>query len=237
MIDKLPPKILVVAEDSIRCNNACVIISRYWFNLIRCTESEDLPKILSVNTPNIVIVNFIDRQESLKTANKIRQTENLGSVPIIFVINEGEEKSSYSIKPNDLTEVVCRPIMPNNLMITIKNMLRKSNPVFEDREIQYQDIKMDLATFQIFKNSQKLKVGPTEFKILELLMKSPNKIFSRLQIIIFVWGCSKNVDERTVDVHVNRLRKALKISKNSDENIIKTVRHAGYCLSLPETSI
>ena len=240
MLDKLPPKILIIAEDAIRYNNVYSIISRYWFNVVKCIEPQNLLRILSINTLNMVIINFTNRSKSIKVATKIRQTKGFASIPVIFVLNEEEKKSDYSLKSNNLTEVIYKPVMPNNLMITIKETLRKSHPVFEDRIIKYHFddnfIKMDLATFQTFRNSKKLKIGPTEFKILELLMKSPNKIFSRRQIVDFVWGCNKSVDERTVDVHVNRLRNSLKISKDSNENIIKTIRHVGYSLSLSQTS-
>jgi two-component system phosphate regulon response regulator PhoB len=121
-------------------------------------------------------------------------------------------------------------------MLLIKSLLRKSKPIFQDKILQHRNIKIDLATYQVYCSNRRVKVGPTEFKILQLMMQEPYTIFNRNQIIDYVWGADNAVDSRTVDVHINRLRSMLHYD-NSDEPVIKTIRSSGYCLLISKDDI
>lgn len=114
-------------------------------------------------------------------------------------------------------------------MTTIRTLLRKSRPVFQDKIIKYNDIRMDLSTYRVYRNNKQVHLGPTEFKILQLLVQKPKSIYSRRQIIDYVWGTEKDIAHRTIDVHVNRIRTLMKLEKDQYQ-LIKTIRSAGYCL-------
>ena len=114
----------------------------------------------------------------------------------------------------------------------IKSLLRKSKPVFQDKVIRYKDLTMDLATYKVHRGDKRIHLGPTEFKIMQMLIQAPKVILSRQEIIDCVWGSNQQIEPRTVDVHVNRLRSLVKIREN-ELPFIKTVRAAGYCLNLP----
>ena len=229
MSDKLPPLILVMDSDPQKCNAICSIIERYWFNVLRCTKNINIERLLLVNNPHVIII--CSDLDINRIAKYIRSVKNFSNIPMIYVLNEMETDYKFSVK-DELTEVVHRPITNNNLMPLIKMLLRKSKPVFRNKIIKFHDITIDIAAYQTYRNNKRLKVGPTEFKILELLIQSPEIVFSRQQIIDYVWGTDNDIDIRTVDVHVNRLRNSLKIS-NTDTVLIKTIRSAGYSLSLP----
>jgi two-component system phosphate regulon response regulator PhoB len=114
-------------------------------------------------------------------------------------------------------------------MTTIRAFLRKSNPIFQDKVITYNDISMYLSTFKVYRATKQVHLGPTEFKILQLFVQKPKNIYSRRQIIDYVWGVDKEIAQRTIDVHVNRIRTLMKL-KTDQYQLIKTIRSAGYCL-------
>lgn len=233
MSDKLPPKILILESDEIARTTLSNSIERYWFTVLRAATIESAVRIASVNRPNVIIISA--RNDSFATdeaAFQIRQIKGCADLPMIFIMKDSETPLDYKILDNDLIECVARPYTPNEVLIAVKALLRRSKPVFQDKVIKYKDVSMDLATFKVVRGVKRIHLGPTEFKILELLIQSPKVIFSRDQIIDYVWGADQNIEARTVDVHVNRLRSLVKL--HADEvPFIKTVRSAGYCLNLP----
>ena len=120
------------------------------------------------------------------------------------------------------------PFTPNELMITVKSLLRKSNPVFQNKFVKNKNITMDLAVYKVFHGQKQVHFGPTEFKLLQLFITNPDNVYSRRQIIDYVWGVDKEISFRTVDVHINRIRKMMNL--NDGNQVIRTIRGAGYCL-------
>lgn len=233
MTDKLPPKVFVVESDDLMRTSLCNTIERYWFNVLRAGDFPTAMRLIPLNKPNIIIISSrVKDITPIDFANNIRKTEQFKDLPIIFIIDENEDDTQFEKIENSLVEVIARPYTPNEIMTAIKTLLRKSKPVFEDKIIKYKDLSMDLATFKVIRSNKQVHLGPTEFKILQLLVQSPKTIFSRQQIVDYVWGADQTVEPRTVDVHVNRLRTLIK-SKDDDMPFIKTVRASGYCLNLP----
>lgn len=233
MTDKLPPKIFVIEKDDLLRMSLCNTIERYWFNVLRGYDADSGMRLIPLNKPNIIIIstNLFDT-DVIAFIDKLQKNNKDDILPIILIIGEDENPNSYKIIENSFLEIVKRPYTPNQLMTSIKSLLRKSKPVFQDRVIKYKDLSMDLATFKITRGNKTIHLGPTEFKILQLLTQSPKYIFSRKQIVDYVWGVDQVVEARTVDVHVNRLRSLIKLPTDIMP-FIKTVRAAGYCLNLP----
>jgi two-component system phosphate regulon response regulator PhoB len=232
MPDKLSPVVLVIEPDVVKSKVICNAIERYWFSVVRCPNYEHAERALAVNHVNMVIISTdLGGIHFKDVISKLRALEAYAELPVIIVV-EGHEINQLDIAEDDLTEFLQRPFDVTQLMILIKTLLRKSKPVFQDKILQHRNIKMDLATFQVYCDKRRVRVGPTEFKILQLLLQSPKKVFARSQIIDYVWGTDANVDHRTIDVHINRLRTMLHYD-DSDEPVIKTVRSAGYCITLP----
>lgn len=233
MTDKLPPKILVLESDEILRINVCNTIERYWFTVFKVSSLDSAIRSISVNQPNIAIISSrLQGCTAIEAAEKLRKVEGAAELPIIFLIDKSEDEKNYRSVDNGLIEIVARPFIPSELMSAIKSLLRRSRPLFQDKVIRFRDLSMDLATYKVIRGQKRIHLGPTEFKILQLMVQSPKTIFSRQQIMDYVWGTEVDVEQRTVDVHVNRLRSLIKVA-NDDEPIIKTVRAAGYCLKLP----
>lgn len=233
MSEKLPPEILIFETDEVSCTNLCNTVERYWFTVLRAYSIEKAVRISAVNNPHVVVLGSKDSSVSLaEAAYQIRSMKGRHSIPFIFIIENDSDVESYKSLDNGLIEYITRPFTPNEVLIAIKALLRRSKPTFQDKIIKYKDLSMDLSTYKVTRGTTHVRLGPTEFKILQLLVQSPKVIFSREQIIDFVWGANLEIEHRTVDVHVNRLRSLIKT--NQDEiPFIKTVRSAGYCLNLP----
>jgi two-component system phosphate regulon response regulator PhoB len=255
---KLPPKILIVESDEALSTSVANTIERGLLNVSKANSEENAMKLAISSVPNIAIISSRMKDISaIEMANKLRKVHKLVNLPLIFLIDESEAVANYNMRDNEFVEIISRPFTPFQLMTGIKSLLRKSQPIFQDKLIKYKDVSIDLARYKVFKGQKPIHLGPTEFKILQLFMQSPRVIFSREQIINYVWGENKNIELRTVDVHVNRLRTlmnvppepknhdATNISENSnkirsmikaaphDVQFIKTVRSSGYCLNLP----
>ena len=232
MSDKLPPKILLIEPEEALSASVSNSIERSWFDVIKVNKEEEAIKAASAS-PNIAVISSrIKNISAIEIAYKIRIKGKDPSLPIIFLVDKSESIENYNLKDNNHIELLYRPFTPNELMTKIKSLLRKSQPIFQDKLIKYKDVSMDIATYKVFRRNKTIHLGPTEFKILQLFMQSPKVIFSRQQIINYVWGVDKEIEYRTVDVHVNRLRTLIKI-EHENLPFIKTVRASGYCLNLP----
>lgn len=230
MSDKLPPKILVIEPDEVLNASLCNTIERYWFDVNRAKSAETAIRAAEVDPPNVAIISSrIQDRSATEMAIQVRKIKGLKDLPIVFLIEQGETIENYNVFSDGHTETICRPFTPNELMTTIRALLRKSKPIFQDKVIKHNDISMDLSTFKVYRGSKQVHLGPTEFKILQLFVQKPKNIYSRRQIIDYVWGVDKEIAQRTIDVHVNRIRTLMKL--NTDQyQLIKTIRSAGYCL-------
>ena len=154
-----------------------------------------------------------------------RETERL---PVIMLTARGEENERIRGLTTGADDYVVKPFSVPELMARIKAMLRRANPEALSSQLNAGDIELDRESHRAYRNGRELKLGPTEFRLLEFFLASPGRVFSREQLLDGVWGRDVYVDERTVDVHVGRLRKA--INRGRERDPIRTVRGAGYAL-------
>lgn len=229
MSDKLAPNIIVVEEDKVINANICNAIERYRFDVIRAYDASSVGRLIEFNKPHVAIISSnIKKSAPMEVVAQLKKMSLPYDLPIVLLLEANEDKSKFP-QDNDLQVIMRRPFTPNELMITIRDLLRKSNPVFSDRVISYKDLSIALYTLKVTKGDKTYSFGPAEFKILQLLIQQPNKIFTRRQIIDYVWGVEKEIEDRTIDVHINRIRNILKV-RDDINPLIKTIRSAGYCL-------
>jgi two-component system phosphate regulon response regulator PhoB len=233
MFEKLPPKILVAEFDEVSRAAICNALERHWFSVDRAYSLEAAESIINEGNPNFVVIGTrFGPKKVLELLKKVRASKRQAELPILLVLDEGEDVSHYKSIKSEFLECIAKPFSPGSLITQLKILLRKSNPVFQDKLIKYKDLTMDLATYKVNRAGRGIHLGPTEFKIMKMLVQTPKTILSRQQIIDCVWGGNEDIEPRTVDVHVNRLRSLIKLRDN-EIPFIKTVRSAGYCLNLP----
>lgn len=229
MFDKLPPRILILELTKSSNISLFNIVERSWFNIVKVSTLEKAIASSHSSAPDIIIIDAVEQNEiTIKAAVTLRAISGLDKTPIIFLLNSKEAKTNPTLENSEFVDLLVKPFTSEQLITLIRNLLRRSNWILKNKMIQYKDISIDLTNYRVTKNGEEIHLGPTEFKILHLLLQAPKVTFSRQDIIEKVWPTSKNIDVRTVDVHINRIRNSI---RHKDSQVfIKTVRSLGYCI-------
>ena len=237
MLSHLPPTIMVIEPDIITRTSASNSLERSGFNVMIASNSDEALAILKATPeykkPNMfVIASKLEGLSGIELCTILKLKQNLKSAPIIMIANVEDSIQSAQGLDNSFDDYLIKPFAQSELALKVKSWLSKTKPELKSKLLNFKNIQMDLASYKVSKNGIEIHLGPTEFKILQCLIETPTKIFSREDIMHYVWQSKDNVEVRTIDVHINRLRTAL---KQPHENItaIKTVRSAGYCLEIP----
>ena len=183
-------------------------------------------------TPDLILLDWmLPEYSGIEICRKLRDRDATKSVPIIMLTARSEEDDRILGLNSGADDYVVKPFSPKELVARVQATLRRSQPGFAEDKLVYADLTMDLDAHKVFRSVMPIHLGPTEYRLLQVFMQRPTRVFSREQLLDRVWGRDIYVEERTVDVHIRRLRKAL--NENDRPNIIRTVRGAGY--SLDET--
>ena len=183
-------------------------------------------------TPDLILLDWmLPEYSGIEICRKLRDRDATKSVPIIMLTARSEEDDRILGLNSGADDYVVKPFSPKELVARVQATLRRSQPGFAEDKLVYADLTMDLDAHKVFRSEMPIHLGPTEYRLLQVFMQRPTRVFSREQLLDRVWGRDIYVEERTVDVHIRRLRKAL--NENDRPNIIRTVRGGGY--SLDET--
>jgi two-component system phosphate regulon response regulator PhoB len=184
---------------------------------------------LAEETPDLIVLDWmLPGTSGIEICRQARARSETRSTPIIMLTAKGEEGDRIRGLDTGADDYVTKPFSVTELMARIRAVLRRSMPIGDDETKRFGDIVMDFESRRVHRAETEIKLGPTEFRLLECLMRRPGRVYSREQLLDIVWGRDVFVDERTVDVHVGRLRKAL--NKDAKVDPIRTVRAAGYAL-------
>jgi len=183
-------------------------------------------------TPDLILLDWmLPEYSGIEICRKLRDRDATKSVPIIMLTARSEEDDRILGLNSGADDYVVKPFSPKELVARVQATLRRSQPGFAEDKLVYADLTMDLDAHKVFRSEMPIHLGPTEYRLLQVLMQRPTRVFSREQLLDRIWGRDIYVEERTVDVHIRRLRKAL--NENDRPDIIRTVRGGGY--SLDET--
>jgi two-component system phosphate regulon response regulator PhoB len=160
---------------------------------------------------------------------QLRRDPFTRDIPIIMLTARAEEQDMIQGLESGADDYISKPVSLKSLNARIKALLRRSDAFSEDDKLSYQNLELNLADQSLSIGGNKVNIGTTELKLLKFLMQNPERIFSRVQLLDHVWGQNTFIEERTVDVHILRLRKLLKT--NAADHLIQTVRGSGYKLS------
>jgi two-component system phosphate regulon response regulator PhoB len=182
---------------------------------------------LAENAPDLVILDWmLPGVSGLEICRRLRARESTRTLPVIMVTARGEEAERVRGLSVGADDYVVKPFSVPELMARVRALLRRSRPERIAERLFAGDIDLDRETRRVRRGVRDIHLGPTEFRLLEYLLEKPGRVFSRAQLLDGVWGQAAEIDERTVDVHVGRLRKAL--SKGRERDPIRTVRGTGY---------
>jgi two-component system phosphate regulon response regulator PhoB len=201
-------------------------LSRAGFHVVEAATAEDAMIRLDGGLPNLLIVDWmLPGMSGVEMARRVRHDDHTGELPIIMLTARGEETDKLKSFDSGVDDYMTKPFSPRELVARVKALLRRSGAPDSD-VLEQGPIRLDLTAHRLFINSREVKLGPTEFRLLENFMMNPGRAFDRAQLLDRVWGRNVYVEERTVDVHILRLRKALK--PFDLQHLVETVRSVGY---------
>ncbi len=181
------------------------------------------------HTPDLLLLDWmLPGLSGIELCRRLRLRRETERLPVIMLTARGEENERIRGLSTGADDYVVKPFSVPELMARIRAMLRRANPDSLSSRLAVGELELDRESHRAYRGGRELRLGPTEFRLLEFLLSSPGRVFSREQLLNGVWGRDVYVDERTVDVHVGRLRKA--INRGRERDPIRTVRGAGYSL-------
>ena len=179
--------------------------------------------------PNLLLLDWmLPDLSGIEICKNIRKDNKFKSLPIIMLTAKGEEEDKIKGLDSGVDDYLTKPFSFNELLARIKAILRRSNPEIVSDNLEYQDLFLDRIEKRVFRNKKEIKLGPTEFRLLEFFLMNPKRVYSRDQILENVWPNNVNVESRTIDVHIRRLRQSINIDDTKE--LIRTVRSSGYSL-------
>ncbi len=221
------PHILVVEDEQALGLLLSYNLEAEGFTVERVERGDEAELRLSELPPDLVILDWmLPGVSGLEICRRLRARETTRTLPVIMLTARGEEGERVRGLSVGADDYVVKPFSVPELMARVRSLLRRSRPERIASRLSAGDLDLDRETRRVRRAGRDIHLGPTEFRLLEFLMERPGRVFSRAQLLDGVWGISVEIDERTVDVHVGRLRKSL--SRGRERDPVRTVRGAGY---------
>ncbi len=205
-------------------------LGQHGHDVIVAPDAEDALSLLRGALPDLILLDWmLPGLSGIDLARRIRGDGRLKAIPIIMLTARSEERDKIQGLDIGADDYITKPFSPRELMARIKAVLRRRAPQMTEDAVEISGLKLDPISHRVYGNQRPLDLGPTEFRLLHFMMTHPERVYSRSQLLDQVWGDHVFVEERTVDVHIRRLRSALE--STAHDRLIQTVRGAGYRFS------
>lgn len=224
--------VLVVEDEAAIRDMLNFTLSAANFNVIEAPNAEQGWNLILEHKPDCIILDWmLPGTSGVSLAQRIRQNEQVSTTPIMMLTAKGEENDQVKGFEAGADDYVVKPFSPRALVARCQALLRRQNPEKQPVDVvKAGRLVLDLSSYRFTVDDGEVKLGPTEFKLMHFFMTHPNRVYTRSQLLDQVWGESIIVEERTVDVHIRRLRKILEPVGAAEA--IQTVRGAGYRFSI-----
>jgi two-component system phosphate regulon response regulator PhoB len=227
---KMPANILVVEDEPAIQELLALNITQAGHTPMRAISAEHAQELLRSVLPDLILLDWmLPKMSGIDFARQLKADSATKQIPIIMLTARGDEFDKVRGLEVGADDYVTKPFSPKELNARIKAVLRRIAPQMTDDPIEIQGLNLDPITQRVKGHDKIVELGPTEFRLLHYFMANPERVHSRSQLLDKVWGSHVFVEDRTVDVHIRRLRAALSISGH--QNLIQTVRGSGYRLS------
>ena len=229
MTDADRKRLLLVEDDRPLADLVIFHFERAGYAVTRTGDGEEALLLVEEVEPDVIILDWmIEGISGLEVCRRLRRRPATANIPVVMLTARGEESDRIRGLDTGAVDYVTKPFSPRELVARVAAVMRRVRPAVAAEQLAYADIEMDVAAHRVRRGGQPIALGPTEFRLLRHFMESPGRVFSRSRLIDAVWSHDSEIDARTVDVHVRRLRKALNDGGRPD--LIRTVRSAGYSL-------
>lgn len=231
-MNMMSPKILVVEDEAPIVTLLRYNLEREGFEVLEAGDGEEAILLAMEKSPDLILLDWmLPLLSGVEVCRRLRRTPETKGVPVIMLTARGDEGDRIRGLNAGADDYITKPFSPSELIARIRAVLRRTRPASDAETLQFEDLEMDLAAHKVRRNDREIHLGPTEFRLLRYFLEHPGRVFSREQLLDRVWGPDIYVEPRTVDVHIRRLRKAINVDTESD--LIRTVRSAGYALDRP----
>lgn len=222
-------KILIVEDEQAIREMTAFHLARAGYEVLEAETCRDAHALLVDERPDLAIIDWmLPDMSGLELTRKLRRDKDHEDLSIIMLTARAEERDKVSGLEGGADDYITKPFSPRELLARIQAVLRRAGGP-ADEVLSAGVLDLDAAGHRVLSSGGEIKLGPTEYRLLQFLMTHPERVYSRTQLLDRVWGANVYVEERTVDVHVRRLRKAL--SDVAADDYIQTVRGAGYRFS------
>lgn len=226
----MPANILLVEDEPAIQELIAANLTRSGHHVVRASDAESAQRLLRDALPDLVLLDWmLPGMPGIELARRLRADERTRAIPIIMLTARGEEQDKVLGLEIGADDYITKPFSPRELVARIKAVLRRRSPQSTEDAVEIGGLRLDPATHRVNVGDAAVSLGPTEFRLLHFLMTHPERVHSRPQLLDQVWGDHVFVEERTVDVHIRRLRSALEATGH--DALIQTVRGSGYRLS------
>ena len=226
-VKSMSSTILVIEDEPAIQELIAVNLSFSGHKVLRAFDASQAETLIKAELPDLILLDWmLPGTSGLSLARKLRNDERTRLVPVIMLTAKGSEQDKVDGLEAGADDYITKPFSPKELIARIKAVLRRRAPQLTDDVTEVAGLQLDPSSHRLSGNGAALQIGPTEFRLLHFFMTHPERVFSRSQLLDQVWGDHVFVEERTVDVHIRRLRKALEPSGH--DHHIETVRGSGY---------
>jgi two-component system, OmpR family, phosphate regulon response regulator PhoB len=223
------PLLLLVEDDRALADLLMWHFDREGYEILRTADGDEALILSQERTPDLVVLDWmIEGVSGIEVCRRLRRRASTAHVPIIMLTARGEESDRIRGLDTGADDYVTKPFSPRELLARVGAVLRRVRPALAGEQLAYGDIDMDVEAHRVRRGGSPVQLGPTEFRLLRHFLEHPGRVFSRERLLDAVWQHDSDIDARTVDVHIRRLRKALNEGGRAD--LVRTVRSAGYAL-------
>ena len=224
-------RILVVEDDPALVSLLTYNFEREDFDVESTPDGEQALLLARESPPDLVILDWmLEGLSGIEVCRRLRRASETANVPIVMLTARGEEGDRIRGLETGADDYVTKPFSPRELVARVHAVLRRVRPALAGETLKYADVEMDVVAHRVKRGGRALNLGPTEFRLLRHFLEHPGRVFSRERLLDSVWGHDSEIELRTVDVHIRRLRQAIDAGTGID--LIRTVRSAGYALDL-----
>ena len=227
------PTVLIVEDDSAMREMLRFVLQQNNFDFVESNDATEAQNVINRNPPSLILLDWmLPGLSGIDFAKQLKRDQFTRHIPIVMLTAKGEEEDMVRGLNSGADDYITKPFSPRELIARLRAVLRRLTPHASDEAVEVDGLRLDPASHRVLIDDQPLVVGPTEFKLLHFLMTHPMRVYSRSQLLDWVWGPTAFVEERTVDVYVRRLRALL--TPTGHDKLLHTVRGVGYRFSLGE---
>lgn len=233
----MPDKTILVVDDEAPIRDMLrVALEMADYRVLEAENAQEAHSLIIDSTPDLILLDWMLPQTSgIELARRLKKDELTSSIPIIMLTAKGEEDNKVQGLETGADDYITKPFSPRELVARLKAVLRRNGATGENNPIVVDGLVLDPSSHRVSINEKSIDIGPTEYRLLEFFLTHQERVYTRTQLLDHVWGGNVYVEERTVDVHIRRLRKVLSV--DGHERYVQTVRGTGYRFSTKLSSI